>query len=72
MKKSLFLKFSKVYEYTPDRATLQLVNEMQRCFVIADPISAKHPSVLKYGIIFGLGLQRAIQRGEIKVERPQA
>lgn len=65
MNKKQVISFNQAYSYEPTEQEAQLVNDMLAVWGKLEPAAAKSPATIRKGIVFGLGLAKAVSRGEI-------
>lgn len=68
MNRNTVTSFNLAYSYEPTGEVTQLIGDLLTVWGKLEPAAAKNPALIRKGIIFGLGLAEAIQKGEIKPE----
>ena len=68
MKRTQVTNFNTAYSYEPSSEMKQLIDDLLTVWGKLEPAAAKNPALIRKGVIFGLGLAKAVQRGQITPE----
>lgn len=72
MDKTLMLDFNTAYGHEPTADEQQTINDLLAVWAKLDTAAKKNPSLIRKGIVFGLGLAEGIRAGKIQIRKARA
>ena len=67
MNKNTVISFNKAFAFEPTKQEAQLVSDMLLVWGKLEPAAAKNPALIRKGVVFGMGLAKALAAGEISL-----
>lgn len=72
MDKRTVIAFNKAYATEPTERELQFVNDLLTVWGKLEPGAGRNPAIYRRAILFGIGLQKGIETGEITLPEARA